>query len=173
MTTKGHQVGKLVSEKDRAPEFSAQTLPPGSAPADRTFVPNTRSEVPGQADNEQTLRQHGKESTYTPASATLGGATSGDVNTGYGHPGQGQSSAELRHDGQSGRTRQGGGLESIGVDSGAGVVSGRDREDQRALDRDFTAGTKGTMEAERGNKTLDGAENMLPEGAQTLASERD
>jgi hypothetical protein len=37
---------------------------------------------------------------YHQASDTLQGATSGDVHTGLGHPGQGQSSSELR-DGSS------------------------------------------------------------------------
>ncbi|EIN08696.1 hypothetical protein PUNSTDRAFT_86692 [Punctularia strigosozonata HHB-11173 SS5] len=35
----------------------------------------------------------------TSASDTLNGATSQDVHGGYGHPGQGQSSAQLHHDG--------------------------------------------------------------------------
>ncbi|KAH8115937.1 hypothetical protein DFH11DRAFT_1876519 [Phellopilus nigrolimitatus] len=44
----------------------------------------------------------------TPPAAedTLTGATSGDVYDGLGHPGQGQTSAELRHDGQTGRKKQ-------------------------------------------------------------------
>lgn len=95
------------------------------------------------------------------------------MNTGYGHPGQGQTSAELRHDGESHRKRQGGGLEGIGVTSGRGVVDGRTREDQRGLENDYPAGTKGTAEAERGNKTFQGAEDRLPESAEGVASERD
>ena len=35
---------------DKVPEFEAQTLPPGSAPADRTFRPNPVGEVPPQAN---------------------------------------------------------------------------------------------------------------------------
>ncbi|KAL8643421.1 MAG: hypothetical protein Q9226_008390, partial [Calogaya cf. arnoldii] len=90
LTTHGHKPGVLVGN-DAAPEFSAKTLPPGSAPKDRTFQPNNISEVPGQADNENVLRSHGKESTHTTASSTLGGATSGDVHTGLGKPVQGQN----------------------------------------------------------------------------------
>ncbi|THH04346.1 hypothetical protein EW145_g5579 [Phellinidium pouzarii] len=47
----------------------------------------------------------------TTASDTLTGATSADVHDGYGHPGQGQTSAELHHDGQKGRKKQ-----EVGVD---------------------------------------------------------
>ncbi|KAK4690479.1 hypothetical protein P7C71_g6319, partial [Lecanoromycetidae sp. Uapishka_2] len=80
MTTSGHKPGVLVGN-DAAPEFHAQTLPPGSAPKDRTFAPNPVNETPGQALNNDNDRMHGKESTKTTASSTLGGATSGDVHT--------------------------------------------------------------------------------------------
>ncbi|KAM0800307.1 hypothetical protein BDR22DRAFT_794074, partial [Usnea florida] len=98
MSEPKHKPGILVGN-DAAPEFHAKTLPPGSAPADRTFTPNATSEVPGQADNSSVERDHGKESTKTTASSTLGGATSGDVHTGLGHPGSGMTSNELRHEG--------------------------------------------------------------------------
>lgn len=161
-----------ASEADNTPEFSAEILPPGSAPAQNTFRPNTVSEVPGQADNEDTLRSQDKESTYTSASDTLGGATSGDVYTGYGHPGQGQTSSELRHDGEHHRKRQGGGLESVGVSSGRGIASERVDERQRGLEHDYPGGSKGSAEAERGNKVFEGTEVRLPESAEGVASER-
>ncbi|KAL9029279.1 MAG: hypothetical protein Q9196_002458 [Gyalolechia fulgens] len=122
LTTRGHKPGVLVGN-DTAPEFSAKTLPPGSAPADRTFQPNNISEVPGQADNPDVLRSHGKESTHTTASSTLGGATSGDVHKGFGKPIQGQTSSELHGD-QSG----GGGLAGTGA---SGVASGTKMADER------------------------------------------
>ncbi|XP_014558995.1 hypothetical protein COCVIDRAFT_93094 [Bipolaris victoriae FI3] len=80
----GHQIGKLVGN-DAVPEFHAQTLPAGSAPADKTYTPNPDL-------NNQKM--------YQQASDTLQGATSADVHTGLGHPGQGQTSKELR-DGSS------------------------------------------------------------------------
>ena len=46
---------------------------------------------------------------------TIGGATSGDVHTGLGHPGSGQSSAEIRHDGQKGRKNPGQSLQGVGA----------------------------------------------------------
>ncbi len=48
------------------------------------------------------------------------GATSADVHTGIGHPGQGQSSSELRHDSKA--HSGGGGLQGVGA-SGAGSAS--------------------------------------------------
>ncbi|MCJ1484043.1 hypothetical protein MMC06_004211 [Schaereria dolodes] len=99
LTTHGHKPGIKLGN-DAAPEFSAQTLPAGTAPTDRTFAPNSTFEVPGQADNDAVLRSHGKESTQTTAESTLGGATSGDVHTGLGKPAQGQTHGEEKvHDG--------------------------------------------------------------------------
>ncbi|KAI5117283.1 hypothetical protein M0805_005608 [Coniferiporia weirii] len=51
----------------------------------------------------------------TTASDTLTGTTSADVHTGYGHPGQGQTSSELRHDGQHGRKKQELGADQYGA----------------------------------------------------------
>jgi len=91
----GHQLGRKVGN-DAAPEFRAQTLPAGSAPAESTYTPNPDLNNQGM---------------YQKASETLQGATSADVHTGSGHPGQGQTSQEL-HD----KTRVGKGL--------AGLASG-------------------------------------------------
>merc|ERR1712036_191875 len=102
MMTGGHQPGKLVSEADRAPEFTAQTLPAGSAPADRTFKPNPVDDVPLTNSNPA-------------ASDTVTGSTSADVHTGLGHPGQGQTSTELRHDGGHTSKKQSAGLEGVGA----------------------------------------------------------
>lgn len=87
-----HQMGVQASPNDRIPEFHAQTLPAGTAPKDRTFQPNPDLNNQGM---------------YQDASTTLGGATSKDVHTGLGHPGQGMTSTEERHDGMHGRKKQG------------------------------------------------------------------
>ncbi|VDC07420.1 unnamed protein product [Peniophora sp. CBMAI 1063] len=55
----------------------------------------------------------------TSASDTLTGATSGDVYRGHGQPAQGETSAELHHNGKAHRKREGGGVEQHGVQSGA------------------------------------------------------
>ncbi|KAL6720597.1 hypothetical protein ACLMJK_002521 [Lecanora helva] len=135
-TTHGHQPGKLVGN-DAVPEFSAKTLPSGSAPADRTFEPNTTSEVPGQALNDLNDRSHGKESTKTIASSTLGGATSGDVHTGLGHPGSGQSSRELRHE-RDNPGGSGAGLAGVGASAASGnqMVDERMQPEQRGIEKE-------------------------------------
>ena len=140
-----HQPGKLVGN-DAAPEFSAKTLPPGSAPADRTFQPNPVSETPGQANNPDVLRSHGKESAQTTASSTLTGATSGDVYQGMGKPLQGQTTNESI--GGQNEGGHGAGLAGVGA---SGVASGNQAADervqtsQRGLEKEggALAGTKG------------------------------
>lgn len=94
-TTK-HQPGRQVGN-NAAPESHIQTLPAGSAPPSRTFAPQNDADVPASGD----------------AAATLAGATSADVAQVLGQPVQGQSSAELRHDGKSHRAGEGGGLQSV------------------------------------------------------------
>ncbi|KAL8710365.1 MAG: hypothetical protein Q9225_007301 [Loekoesia sp. 1 TL-2023] len=125
LTTHGHKPGVLVGN-DTAPEFSAKTLPPGSAPDDRTFKPNNISEVPGQADNPDVLRSHGKESTHTTASSTLGGATSGDVYQGLGKPMQGQTRSETK----GGKDIGGYGAGFVGIGA-SGAASGNQMADER------------------------------------------
>ncbi|KAK7706043.1 hypothetical protein SLS57_009824 [Botryosphaeria dothidea] len=151
----GHKPGVLASEADKAGEFNIETLPAGSAPSDRTFNPNNASEVPAQAAG------------YTPsATESLGGATSGDVHTGLGHPGQGQTSVEQRHDGQHGRKKQGTGLVGVGATNTAGQVNHHDPgfASQRGLDKDVQTGTRGTVGGPA-------AEERLPESAETVAAE--
>ncbi|KAI8932649.1 hypothetical protein NX059_010145 [Plenodomus lindquistii] len=125
----GHQPGKLVGN-DAVPTFSAEVLPAGSAPASSTYTPNPDL-------NNQKL--------YQDASSTLTGATSADVHTGLGHPGQGQTSQEL-HDG----SRKGQGLVGLAEDHpdkgvGKGVESLKDdpaHAAQRNLD-DVPTGQRG------------------------------
>ncbi|KAL8849540.1 MAG: hypothetical protein Q9221_005474 [Calogaya cf. arnoldii] len=150
LTTHGHKPGVLVGN-DTAPEFSAKTLPPGSAPTDRTFQPNNISEIPGQADNENVLRSHGKESTHTTASSTLGGATSGDVHTGLGKPVQGQNSSD-----------RGGGLAGVGA---SGAASGN-----QMVDTEMQAGQRG-MDKEGGDKAGEKGVKGSEVGADELPNE--
>lgn len=94
------------------PEFTAKTLPPGSAPSDRTFKPNSANAIPPASEVDNIKDPDATSS----ASDTLGGATSRDVYTGLGKPVQGQSSAELEHNGYPHRKRPETGL--AGVPSG-------------------------------------------------------
>lgn len=149
-----------TSPADHTEEFTAKTLPAGSAPADKTFKPNTAGEVPPVEDN-------------LAASETIGGATSADVRTGLGHPGQGMTSQEIHHDGG----KQGKGLVGVGASSlQTGGISNApkaaDEHDpafvnQRGLKGEAqgqTAGTRGTIGGPA-------AEERLPETSETVASE--
>ncbi|CAI6336376.1 unnamed protein product [Periconia digitata] len=143
----GHQPGQKVSPADHAPEFSAQTLPAGSAPASSTYKPNPDL-------NNQKM--------YQAASSTLTGADSKDVHTGLGHPGQGQTSQEL-HDKRKVPETAHVGQKSTSVQNDK--VTGRDPHfaDQRNLD-DVPTG-------QRGNVGGPPAQDRVPESAETVASE--
>ncbi|KAJ9638242.1 hypothetical protein H2199_006929 [Coniosporium tulheliwenetii] len=120
------------------PRVPCKNPPPGSAPPENTFRPNPNDEVPRAADYRD---DNDPEAEQTSASDTLGGATSADVHTGLGHPGQGQTSTELRHDGSHGRKKQGHGLVGVGA-SGVGNASKLvdphlpEHADQRAQDKE-------------------------------------
>jgi len=139
---------------DAAPEFSAKIVPAGTAPPDRTFKPNTQSEIPGQANNPNISKE-----TWTSAQDSLSGATSADVHTGYGHPGSGQTSNELRGDGRKERS----GLASVGAD-------GTDTVRERGQDIDFPKGTKGYSGVNR--EDIPGAEEREPASSEFVAAER-
>ena len=87
------------------------------------------------------------------------------MHTGLGHPGSGQSSSELRHDGQSGRKNPGQSLEGVGATVSQSGINAHDpvHADQRALDKD---------EAVVGRSDVRGAHEKEPQGAQSVASER-
>ncbi|KAJ9298108.1 hypothetical protein DTO271G3_3713 [Paecilomyces variotii] len=161
--TKGHQLGVKASPADYAPEFHAQVLPPGTAPASSSYQPNPINETPGQANNPDALRGHGKESTYTAANS-IPGATSKDVHRGLGHPGVGETNNEIRHDGQHHRKRAGQGLEGVGA-SRPNEPDERARPDQRGIEREEARG------GQHGDKGALAAEDKQPESAETIAAE--
>jgi len=169
METSGHKPGVKVSPADHAPEFHAQTLPAGTAPKESTYQPNPTSEVPGQADNENVLRAHGKESTRTDPLSTLPGATSADVHTGLGHPGQGQTSTEVRHEGHHTRKKHTSGPEGAGATGGSGLREDGTNTEFRRLQEEGDH-PRGPLAGH--NATLDGAETVLPASAEEVAAER-
>ena len=163
-----HQPGKLVSEADRAGEFTVQTLPPGTAPPESTFQPNPVNETPGQADNHDTLGADDKESTYTDALDTLGGATSADVHKGLGHPGQGQTAREIKHGGGKGASKsEGAGLQ--GLTTGGSGMRDEGSQEQRNLERETT--DQGPISGH--NVSREGAEDREPVRAEEVAAERE
>jgi hypothetical protein len=157
-----HQTGRLVGN-DSKPEFHAQTLPAGTAPADRTFRPNAGVDTAPGSNNLDQTESVGSE---TKASDTLVGATSADVHTGLGKPVQGQSSVEIRHDGHKHRKNDGHSLEGTGASASQTGINERDPvfAGQRALERD---------DAQVGKKEAGStdAQNRLPETAETVAAE--
>lgn len=77
------------------------------------------------------------------------------MHQGYGHPGSGQTSNELKGDGRKDRS----GLEGRGGDPNAGYVP-------NGLERDNETGPRGDRE------NFTGAEDKLPVGAEEVAAER-
>ncbi|KAJ5725020.1 uncharacterized protein N7483_006377 [Penicillium malachiteum] len=127
---------------------------------------------PGVKVNEADQRPEYHLQTFPPGTApqetsaadTLMGATSQDVHTGFGKPLQGQTGTELAHDGEHGRQKQSAGLEGIGTSMQDRGVE-RQFPNQRGIEREEAQ--NGT----RGNKADRAAENMEPEGAETLDAE--
>lgn len=93
------------------------------------------------------------------------GATSADVHTGYGHPGQGQTTAEIKHEGKSHRARENLGL--AGQAEGGSGMHGDESAEAKRLQKDHEGGTKPSREH---NISLDGAETKESVGAEQVAS---
>ncbi|KAF8551705.1 hypothetical protein OG21DRAFT_251632 [Imleria badia] len=105
--------------------------PQGRQPQGSPVLLDTVVDQDASADNE---------TDYLTAQSTILGATSRDVYQGLGVPVQGMSSKELRHDGQPGRKRQGGGVEQFGE----GVVGtksggGEHAETETAQEKGFSS----------------------------------
>lgn len=144
--------------KDYVPEFHAQTVPPGTAPAESTYSANMENKFGSQAMNPDVDRSHGKESTKTTASSTIRGATSKDVHHGLGHPGVGQTNSEVRHEGEHHRKHQSYGLEGVGTNRQERFE--RNLADQRGIDRE------GVYGGHHGDKGVLGAEDIAPQPAE-------
>ncbi|KAK3110964.1 hypothetical protein LTR53_014228 [Teratosphaeriaceae sp. CCFEE 6253] len=159
MTTHGHQPGKLVGNEAK-PEFAAATLPAGSAPSDATYQPNNPDSAP-PVQQYHDVSATADDAPQASAADTLGGATSSDVNTGLGHPGQGQSSKELR-DGSNARSGghdgQLSGASNTEIDTDA-------MPSQRAINKDDAV--VGREDAGKAS-----AEDREPETAEGVASSR-
>lgn len=138
-----------MSPQDHIPEFQAQTLPAGTAPKSNTFQPDVTPNDPQQNQ-------------YS-ASSTIGGATSADVHTGYGHPGNQQTGIEKAHEGKHTSKREGAGLEGVGTGEGL------DSKQAKDLQSDHTQ----TGPANVRGGTLAGAEEAIPATAEDVAAERD
>ncbi|KAM5347210.1 hypothetical protein ACJ41O_010215 [Fusarium nematophilum] len=150
LTTKGHAPGVLVGN-DAKPEFHAEQYPPGTAPPERSFEPQTSTEYPAQAAGMKG---------GVSAADTIQGATSADVHTGHGHPGSGMTSQE-EHGGK--RKHIGAGLEGVGANF-------RDPIHDKGADRDYETGYRG--KSGQAVEDYPGAEERVPVSAEEVASER-
>jgi hypothetical protein len=102
---------------------------------------------------------------YQDASSTLQGATSGDVHTGLGHPGQGQTSQELR-DGSKGATGLAGLSSQTDKPAQNDKVSGSDPAFAHQRNHDDVP------TGQRGNVGGPAAQEREPETSERVAAER-
>ncbi|EFQ98869.1 hypothetical protein MGYG_01884 [Nannizzia gypsea CBS 118893] len=100
-----HKPGVKASPADHVPESHPQPVAVGTAPRGNLYQPKPSAEDIG--GNEEGV----------PASSTLMGATSADVNKGMGKPMQGQTQTEIRHEGEHHRKNPGSGLEGVGANT--------------------------------------------------------
>ena len=161
-----------MNEADNKSTYSAQTVPPGTAPKENLFQPNPQETVPGQT-SEMSERSHGKESTHTTASSTLGGATSQDVHKGMGKPAVGQTSAEIRHECEAHRKHPGAGLTGVGASGKGADVDARRLETERL--EEVSGSHKRIDPSQKGPPSLQdkgvAAEDQQAASAESIASE--
>ncbi|KAI0424733.1 hypothetical protein F5Y09DRAFT_353146 [Xylaria sp. FL1042] len=146
----GHKPGVLVGN-DRAPEFRAETYPPGTAPRENIYQPRPEDEFPAQAyDNPPS------------AADTLLGATSQDLYKGMGKPLQGQENREIYKKHGKHRKKERNGIAGVGGSEGVDIV----REKGADLPEGVHKGMRGKASDE-----YPAAEDRLPAGAEEIASE--
>ncbi|KAJ5555021.1 hypothetical protein N7535_007464 [Penicillium sp. DV-2018c] len=155
-----HKPGTKVSELDQRQTYHMESFPQGTAPSGSSFSANPIHESGSQAQNPNVEAGPDKEATYTSVSDTLFGSNSADLNRGMGKPMQGQSSTELRHDGQHGRKKQGTGVDSVGPNALNPDLE-RTYPDQRSMERDTHLDRQEDTYGTRVHKT-----SRLDEGAQ-------
>jgi hypothetical protein len=100
---------------------------------------------------------------YQDASSTITGATSSDVHTGLGHPGQGQTSKELHHADKKGGSGLAGLADSVEQGNVKDLKDLPEHAHQRNLD-DVPTG-------QRGNTGGPPAQERVPESAESVASD--
>jgi hypothetical protein len=96
--------------------------------------------------------------TYTSPTDTLPGPTSADVDRGVGHPMEGETSTEIRHDGMHKRKKEREGL--AGLAPGGSGLRDEGNAEARRLARESTE--HGPIPAQKPNATLPGAEDEMP-----------
>ncbi|WZH44215.1 uncharacterized protein QYS62_005233 [Fusarium acuminatum] len=139
-----------------APEFHAQTLPPGTAPPENTFRPNpidaNITEYVDEEDEQETL------------SLSMPGSTSKDVynatDSQHGRPLIGQENREIRGVHPRKRKKERSGLEGVGASTSDSVF---DKVRDRVADKpDVEKGQRGYTGEREGGLAADGAESIPP-----------
>lgn len=169
----GHNMKTKVGNEAH-PESHVEVLPPGTAPQDRSFRPNTTNMVPGrdEASNLDEISGSGGD--------ILPGATSKDVENDWNRPTQGQTSRELHGSGAAKGQKEGHGLAGQAGDPvphqrrdlpRSSQVTGEATSDAFGTRQDLPEEYVGKPQHEF-QKDTTGAEDKLPVSSEELASER-
>ncbi|KAM0234620.1 hypothetical protein ACHAP5_010014 [Fusarium lateritium] len=139
-----------------APEFHAQTLPPGTAPPENTFRPN-----PISANINESVD---KEDEQEAPALTMPGSTSKDIynatDSQHGRPLIGQENREARGVHPRKRKKERSGLEGVGASTSDSVFD--KVRDQVADKPDVEKGQRGYTGEQEGGLAADGAESLPP-----------
>ncbi|RBQ69337.1 hypothetical protein FVER14953_04357 [Fusarium verticillioides] len=135
---------------DAAPEYHAETFPPGTAPAENTFYPNSESNYTTEALNMPAL--------------DMPGSTSKDIynsiDTVHGRPLIGQENREIRGVHPRKRKKERSGLEGVGTSTAYSVF---DKVRDTVADKpNVEKGQRGYSGRREGGLAADGAESLPP-----------
>jgi len=116
-----HQIGQKIGH-EAIPEFHAKTYPPGTAPKEHSFTPNTTSDIPGQALNPD------MDPSLRTGALDMPGSTSKDIykDSLYSRLMEGQTSREMEgaYAGHK-RKKERSGLEGVGASTLENTVEGK------------------------------------------------
>lgn len=148
---------------EAAPEYHAQTFPPGTAPPEHTFRPDPINADVGQANNPDAMHNEG----HTGA-LDMPGSTSKDIHNSvdflHGRPLIGQENREVRGAHPRKRKKERSGLEGVGASTSESVFDqvreqAADKENVEKWQRGYTSEREGGLAA-------DGAESIPPARAE-------
>ncbi|KAF5237573.1 hypothetical protein FANTH_10764 [Fusarium anthophilum] len=135
---------------DAAPEYHAETFPPGTAPAENTFRPNPESNYTTEALNMPALDMPGSKSKDIYNS----------IDSVHGRPLIGQENREIRGVHPRKRKKERSGLEGVGASTAYSVF---DKVRDTVADKpNVEKGQRGYSGRREGGLAADGAESMPP-----------
>lgn len=117
-----HQIGQKIGH-EAIPEFHAKTYPPGTAPKEHSYHPNTESDIPGQALNPD------MDPSLRTGALDMPGSTSQGIykDSLYSRPMQGQMSREMKGAHAGKRKGERSGLEGVGASTSDNTIEGKVR----------------------------------------------